>query len=133
MSERHGRPTVLLADDYEGICKAMTRLLRASCDVVANVGDGTALLETIERLRPEIVVLDLRMPGIDGLDACREIKAAKPDVDVIVCTAADEPWLRVRALEAGASAFVLKCRMGDDLVPAILRTRSVTPVADRQS
>jgi CheY-like chemotaxis protein len=69
---------VLLADDCEGIRKALTRLLRASCDVVGHVSDGTALLETIERLRPDIVVLDLRMPGIDGLDACREIKTAKP-------------------------------------------------------
>jgi len=127
--ERHGPPRVLLADDYEGICRVLTRLLRASCDVVGHVNDGTRLLETIERLQPDVVILDFRMPGINGLEACREIKTAKPDVDVIVCTAADDPWLPVRALRAGASAFVLKFRMGVDLLPAIQRTRSVMVLA----
>jgi two-component system response regulator DesR len=114
---------VVLADDYDGIRKALARLLRSSCDVVGHVGDGAELLGTIERLRPDIVVLDLIMPGINGLDACRQIKAAEPDVHVILCTAADDPWLRARALEAGASDLVLKFRMGEDLVPAIEKTR----------
>jgi CheY-like chemotaxis protein len=130
MSDRYARPKVLLADDYEGIRKVLTRLLRSSCDVVGHVEGGAELLETIGRLRPNIVVLDLRMPGLNGLDACRQIKTAEPDVDVIVCTAADDPWLRGRALEAGASAFVLKFRMGEDLVPAIRRTRLVPAGAD---
>jgi DNA-binding NarL/FixJ family response regulator len=120
---------VLLADDYEGILKALTRLLRSSCDVVGHVSNGTELLATVERLRPDIVVLDLKMPGLNGLDACRQIKTAEPEVDVIVCTAADDHWLRGRAREAGASAFVPKFRMGEDLVPAIQKTRG-TPAVD---
>src|SRR5262245_66068187 len=108
MSEQCLLPKVLLADDYEGIRKALTRLLRPLCDVVGHVSDGADLLEAIERLRPNIVVLALKMPGTDGLQACRQIKTAAPEVDVIVCTAAEDPWLPGRALEAGASVLALK-------------------------
>lgn len=112
----------MLAEDYDGVRKAMTRLLEPVCDVVGCVSDGAELLDTIERLRAEIVVLDLNMPGVDGLHTCRQIKTAAPDVDLIVCTAADDSNLRTSAMEAGASAFVAKFRMGDDLVSAVQRT-----------
>jgi two-component system response regulator DesR len=92
---------------------------------VGQVSDGAELFHTIECLRPDIVVLDLNMPGIDGLDACRQIKAAAPDLDVIVCTAANDSSLRARALEAGASALVMKFRVGSELLAAIQRTRSI--------
>jgi DNA-binding NarL/FixJ family response regulator len=130
MSEKLDRRRVLLADDYPGMHPALTRLLAPWCDVVGGIDDAAELLEAIARLRPDVVVLDLSMPGVDGLDACRQIRSAKLDVDVIVCTAADEPWLAAQAVEAGASAFVLKCRIGDDLVRAIETTRSFTPAAD---
>jgi DNA-binding NarL/FixJ family response regulator len=109
---------------------ALTRLLAPWCDVVGGIEDVGELLAAIARFRPDVVVLDLSMPGVNGLQACRQIKNAQPDVNVIVCTAADEPWLAAKAVEAGASAFVLKCRMGDDLVRAIQATRSVMHAAD---
>ena len=110
------RRHVLRADDYSGMHSALTRLLAPWCDVVGGIDDAARLLDAIARLRPDVVVLDLSMPGVDGLQACRQIKSVNPDVNVIVCTAADEPWLATKAVEAGASAFVLKCRIGDDLV-----------------
>jgi DNA-binding NarL/FixJ family response regulator len=109
---------------------ALTRLLAPWCDIVGGIDSATGLLDAIARLRPDVVGLDLSMLGVDGLQACRQIKSIKPDVNVIVCTAAEEPWLAAEVVEAGASAFVLKCRIGDDLVPAIRTTRSVTPAAD---
>jgi len=120
-----GPPRVLLADDNEGIRNAFTRLLESSCDVVGHVSNGAQLLETIELLRPNVVVLDLKMPGIDGLRTCRQMKTTAPDVEVIVCTADDDPSLRGAAVEAGASAFVSKFRAGEDLAAAVLRTGSV--------
>ena len=120
-----GPPRVLLADDNEGIRNAFTRLLESSCDVVGHVSNGAQLLETIEQLRPNVVVLDLKMPGIDGLRTCRQMKTTAPDVEVIVCTADDDPSLRGAAVEAGASAFVSKFRAGEDLAAAVLRTGSV--------
>jgi signal transduction histidine kinase len=122
VSGRAAPRRVVLAEDYDGVLTAMTRLLRPVCDVVGCVSDGAELLDAIERLRAEIVVLDLNMPGVDGLHTCRQIKMAAPDVDVIVCTAADDADIRTGALEAGASAFVSKFRLGDDLVAAIQRT-----------
>jgi DNA-binding NarL/FixJ family response regulator len=130
MPEKLNRRRVLLADDYPGIRSALTRLLAPWCDVVGSVDDTAELLEAVVRLRPDIVVLDLSMPGIGGLRACRQVKRAKPGVDVIVCTAADDPWLPAKVREAGASALVVKCRIGDELVHAIQMTRPVTPAAD---
>jgi len=119
VSGRSAPRRVVLADDYDGIRTAIARLLTPMCDVVGHVSDGAELLDAIARLRADVVVLDLNMPGLDGLHACRQIKMAAPDVDVIVCTAADDSDLRTRALEAGASAFVAKFRLADDLVSAI--------------
>ena len=130
MSEKLDRRRVLLADDYPGMHSALTRLLAPWCDVVGGIEDVGELLAAIARFRPDVVVLDLSMPCVDGLQTCRQIRNAQPDVNVIVCTAADEPWLAAKAVEAGASAFVLKCRIGDDLVRAIQTTRSVMHAAD---
>lgn len=113
------RPRVLLADDYEGILTAVTRLLAPSCDIVACVSDGTVLLETVIRLRPDVVILDVRMPLVNGLDMCRQIREAAPATKVIVFTAADDAEIKKMAFEQGASAFVTKYRVADDLSPAI--------------
>jgi DNA-binding NarL/FixJ family response regulator len=112
---------VLLADDYEGMLAAITRLLTPSCEVVGHVADGARLLEAATRLRPDVVVLDVRMPAIDGLEACRRLKAAVPRVEVIVLTADDDANVRHKAIAAGASAFVLKIRAADDLLPAVAK------------
>ena len=119
VSDDQPRPRVLLADDYAGILTALRRLLAPSCDVVGWVSDGTVLLETVVRLRPDVVILDVRMPSINGLDMCRQIRETAPATKVIVFTAADDAEIRRRAFEQGASAFVTKYRVADDLSPAI--------------
>jgi two-component system response regulator DesR len=129
MFEEQKRCRVLLADDYAGLHPALTRLLMPIADVVGHVYDGAALLDAVMQHRPDIVVLDVRMPGAHGLDACRRIKWSVPDVDVIVFTAADDPDLRASAFQAGASAFVLKSRVATDLVTAVQRARSVSSSA----
>jgi DNA-binding NarL/FixJ family response regulator len=130
MSEEQERRRVLLADDYAGMHPALTRLLMPVADVVGHVYDGSALLDAVMQVRPDIVVLDVKMPGANGLDACRQIKSSAPDVDVIVFTAADDANLRVRAFEAGASAFVVKFGVARGLVAAVQRTHRRRPSAE---
>jgi len=128
MAEEPERRRVLLADDHPGMHPALARLLMPWCEIVGSVYDGGALLEAVSRLRPDIVVLDVRMPGVQGIDACRPITSRAPDVHVIVFTAADDADLRANAFAAGASAFVGKTCV-DDLVTAVQHI-SVRPRVD---
>ena len=102
------RPRVLLADDYPDMVKAVSRLLALDCDVVGSVADGSALLETARRLQPDVLVLDVNLPNVHSLDACREMTGTNSAMKVIVFTAMDDPSLRQAFVEAGASAFVSK-------------------------
>jgi len=113
------RPRVLLADNHVGILVALQQLLEPTCDVVGRVTDGAALLEVITKLKPDIVVLDISMPRIDGLEACRQIKHATPQTKVVILTAANDEDVRQHAYNVGASAFVLKYAMAEELVTAI--------------
>jgi DNA-binding NarL/FixJ family response regulator len=113
------RPRVLLAEDYEALLVALRRLLSPSCEVVGSVADGVAVVDAAIRLRPDVVVLDLNLPTINGLEACRRIKAALPLSKVVVITATDDEALRASALEFGATAFVLKQRIAEELDPII--------------
>lgn len=113
------RPQVLLADDYPSLHIALTRLLTSACDVVGQAADGLEAVETARRLQPDVVVIDMLMPGMNGLDACREIRVAVPRAHVIVITAADDADLAAQALDAGAAALIHKFRVATDLLPAI--------------
>jgi CheY-like chemotaxis protein len=102
------RPRVLLADDYPDMLKAVSRLLALDCEVVGTVADGSALLEAAQRLQPDVIVLDLRLPKVDGLEACRRITQVHPEMRVIVFTAMSDPDISQRSFAVGASAFVSK-------------------------
>jgi DNA-binding NarL/FixJ family response regulator len=115
------RPRVLLADDNAGILVAFDRLLSSSCDVVGRVSDGVALIDAVTTLQPDVVVLDLFMPMIDGLEIYSHIHRVAPQAKIVVVTAADDESIRTQALSAGASAFVPKPRVVDDLLPTIQR------------
>ena len=114
-------PRVLLADDHAGMLSALQRMLEPSCDVVGLVMDGRALLEAAGRYQPDVIVLDVMMPEIDGLEACRQIMVAAPHTRIVFLTADDDAAVRERALSLGASAFVLKYRAWEQLLPAIQR------------
>jgi DNA-binding NarL/FixJ family response regulator len=118
-SPDHKRPRVLVADDHPEMMKAICRLLALDCDVVGTVTDGGDVLGAAQRLHPDVVVIDLNLPTISGLEACRQIKQVTPKTKVIVFTAMNDPHLRQRALELGASAFVCKVSNDDDLLSAV--------------
>jgi len=129
------RPRVLLADDHRLLREAFVKLLEPECDVVGAVTDGRALLEAAPRLRPDVVVLDIAMPLLNGLDAARQLKRSMPSVKVIFLTVNEDPDLAAEAFRAGGSAFLLKNSAASELLQAIqdvIQGRSyVTPLATR--
>ena len=99
---------MLLVDDYPEMLKAVSRLLALECEVVGSVSDGSALLETTQRLEPDVIVLDANLPNIGPLEACREIRRVNPEITVIMFTAMNDPNASQAFFEAGASAIVSK-------------------------
>ena len=113
------RPRVLVADDHPGVSKSVCRLLALDCEIVGIVADGSAVLDAAHRLRPDVIVLDISLPRLDGLEACRQLTQTNPETKVIVFTALSDPEIQQRSFEAGAAAFVFK--MGGDLLSTIKR------------
>jgi DNA-binding NarL/FixJ family response regulator len=113
------RPRVLLADDFPDLLIEIGRLLTPDCEVVGTVGDGGALVAAAERLQPDLIVLDLNLPTLSGLEACRRITKSNPRVKVILMTAGRDTVLMGAAFAAGASGFIEKHAIDDDLLAAI--------------
>jgi DNA-binding NarL/FixJ family response regulator len=114
------RLRVLLADDYPAFITAIRRLLaRHDYEVVGEVEDGANLVSEAVRLQPDVIVLDLHMPNVSGLDACRDLRRIIPRSKIILLTAETDADVRQGALAAGASAVVTKQAIGQDLLPAI--------------
>jgi DNA-binding NarL/FixJ family response regulator len=126
------RPRVLLADDHALLLGAFEKLLTPECDVVGQVSDGRALVAEAEKLKPDIVVLDIVMPHLNGLEAGRKIKQTLRGTKLVFLTMNDEPELVTEAFRAGASAYVLKQSAPSELIMAIrevMQGRSyVTPL-----
>jgi DNA-binding NarL/FixJ family response regulator len=115
------RPRVLIAEDHPAVAKAVCRVLALDCDVVGTVANGSAVLEAAKRLRPDVVVVDLNLPEVDGLEACRRITQADPGIKVIVFSAMSDPDITRRCFEVGASAFVSKLAANGELLATIKR------------
>jgi DNA-binding NarL/FixJ family response regulator len=113
------RPRVLIADDYPQFVKTWQRWLERSCEVVGSASSSREALELAVELKPDVVVLDVMMPGASGLDVCREIKRIAPQTKVILVSAADDEHVRMSAFRLGASAFVLKLSHPEELDRAI--------------
>jgi DNA-binding NarL/FixJ family response regulator len=113
------RPRVVLADDHQMLLDALKELLEPSYEVVGLVTDGRALLKAAEKLRPDIIVLDIAMPRLNGLDAARQLKQSMPSVKLIFMTMNEDPYLVGEAFRVGASAFLLKQAAGLELNRAI--------------
>ena len=113
------RPRVLLAEDHAGTAERLRGLLRAEFDVIASVEDGDALVNAAERLSPDVIVTDIAMPGLDGIEAVVLIRRHDPNVRIVFVTVHAELMLIEAGLEAGALGYVLKDAAGDDLVAAI--------------
>lgn len=113
------RPRILLADDHPGILSAFQRMLEPDCEVVGIVKNGRDIIDAVENLKPEVVVLDLSLPIINGLQACKQIKAVAPQTRVVIVSVADDADITREALRLGASAFMLKNVAASELLPTI--------------
>src|SRR5262245_9754549 len=113
------RATVLLADDHAIVAEGLASLLKGEFSLVGTVASGAQLLEAAQRLRPDVIVTDLAMPGMTGLDALRRLKAAGVPAKVVVLTMHADAELAAEALRAGASGFVVKHAAGKELIAAI--------------
>jgi len=111
--------SVLLADDHTMVAQGLASLLRDDFDLVGIVGDGQALIDAAQRLRPDVIVADMAMPVMDGLEALHRLKAARLNVKVIFLTMHADAQLATEALRAGASGYVLKHAAGEELITAI--------------
>jgi len=110
---------VLLADDHILVAEGLRSLLKDLFDLVGVVHDGRALMESAESLRPDVIVTDISMPLLNGLDAVRQIRAKRPETRVIILTMHRDTHLAAEAFRAGVSGYLLKIPPGEELVKAI--------------
>lgn len=110
---------VLLADDYQTVLAGIGRLLESDFTVLGTVSSGPALIETTIRLQPDVVVTEVFLPLMDGIESTRQIRARCPDVKVVLLTMHADPGLATQARAAGVSAYVLKRDSPDVLIRAI--------------
>jgi DNA-binding NarL/FixJ family response regulator len=110
---------VLIADDHKMFAQGLRRLLEDVFDLVATVGDGQALIDEAERLNPDVILADISMPILNGLDAVRQLKERGSASKVIFLTMHSDPRLLEEAFRCGASGYVLKQSAGDELILAI--------------
>ena len=113
------QPTVLLADDHVVFTDGIVRILEDRFDVVGTVTDGGSMFEATCRLRPDVVVTDISMPRLSGLEGLRRLKAKHDDSRVIFLTMHADAKLAAEAFRLGARGFVLKQASGEELVKAI--------------
>lgn len=104
----HRCPTVLLADDHPLILNSLRLMLESELQIVGEVTDGQDLLDAAEHLRPDLVITDIAMPGLDGIEATRLLQAVLPGVRVVVLSVHAEPFYVRAAFNAGAWAYVTK-------------------------
>jgi DNA-binding NarL/FixJ family response regulator len=125
-------PRVLLADDHALLLGAYETLLSGECQIVGQVSDGRALVAAALELTPDLIVLDISMPLLNGLEAGRQIKRVLPHVKLVFMTMNEDPDLAAEAFRAGASAYLVKRCAASELVAAVqevLQGRSyVTPL-----
>ncbi len=128
------RPRVLLADDHKIVTEGLKGLLEPEFELVGTVEDGRALLAAAEKLRPDVIVADISMPLLNGIDSVRQIKKAHGEIKIVFLTMHPDVTYAVSAFEAGASGYVLKHSAPTELVTAIrsaLRGKTfVTPLLE---
>ena len=114
-----GRARILLADDHEGMRDRVVRMLEREFEVLETVSDGGAVLEAAARLKPDICLMDISMPVLNGIEAAAQLKESGSRAKIIFLTIHEDPDFLVAALRAGASGYVVKPRMASDLRAAI--------------
>ena len=113
------KPRVLMADDHSMILAGLRKLVEGECEVVGTVEDGRALVEAAQKLRPDLILLDISMPLLNGLEATRQLTKLVPESKVIILTMHASPTYATEAFQAGASGYLLKRSAASELSQAI--------------
>jgi two-component system response regulator DesR len=123
---------VLVADDQALVRGALAMMLDLEPDitVVAQVGDGAAALAAARAHLPDVVLMDVQMPGVDGLDAAEELHRELPGCRIVICTTFGRPGYLTRAMAAGAAGFIVKNSTPEQLVAAVRRVHAGLRVVD---
>jgi DNA-binding NarL/FixJ family response regulator len=115
------KPSILIADDHTLIVEAFRKLLEPQYQVVATVPDGRALLDVASKTQPDVIVVDIGMPLLNGLTAGQQLKKLMPRVKLVYVTMNEDPDIAAEALENGASVYLLKSSAADELLKGIHR------------
>jgi DNA-binding NarL/FixJ family response regulator len=113
------RIRVLLADNHPPLLAAVRRLLAPDFDVVGEATDGAEAVRLASTLQPDVMVIDLAMPRMGGIEAIRQVSRARSSPAIVALTVLSDPAVLAAALEAGARGYVLKSQAGIELIPAI--------------
>ena len=113
------KPRVIMADDHSLILAGMRRLVEVQCEVVGMVEDGRALVEAAQKLRPDLILMDIAMPLLNGLEAARQLSKLVPESKLIFLTMHASPTYAAEAFQAGASGYLLKRSAASELSQAI--------------
>src|SRR5215471_18759694 len=109
----------IVADDHILVAEALCGLVASHFEVVATVTDGQALVASAIDLRPDVIVVDIAMPLLNGLEACRQLKQRIPGTKFVILTMNEDPELAVEAMKSGASAYLLKKSAAAELLQAM--------------
>lgn len=120
-SSRSDRIRILIADDNKYIRDKVVQLLDVDFDVVGTASDGVGAVEAARLLSPEVIVMDISMPGLSGIDAMTQIRRNEEQIKVVFLTVHDDLDFVRASLDAGGSGYVVKSRVATDLIPAIRR------------
>ncbi len=136
-SPDHPRPRVLLADDHILVAEACKKLLEPEFEVVGIAGDGRAMLRANADLKPDLIIVDIAMPELNGLDAGEQIKQSSPRVRLVYLTMNPDPELAAEAIRRGASGYLLKTSAASELASAVRQSLKggtyISPVITRNS
>ena len=119
---------IIVADDNPAFLRGVTSLLAAEFDVVATATDGNSALDLIRRYVPDLAVLDLSMPGLNGIEVMQELAKSSQDPPIVICSVETDPEVVEAARQAGAVAYVFKTRIEKDLILAVKSAAQNSPV-----
>jgi len=119
MYDKTGRPRLLLADDHRLFLEGLRNLLDPEFEIIGTAEDGRKLVEEVRKLHPDVIVADISMPRLNGIEAARQIKKIDPHIGIILLTMHPDVTYAVRGFEAGASGYVMKHSAPDELLTAI--------------
>jgi len=111
--------TVLIADDHAVVAQGLSALLKETFHIVGVVHDGRALIEAFQEQRPDVILTDISMPGLNGIDAIRKILEQQPEAKIVIVTMHDDSHLAAQAFRLGVSGYVLKTSPKEELIKAI--------------